>query len=405
MISEPWTKKYEPKTVKDVTGQDKALNELKVFVNNFKSQKKRAALLYGPPGSGKTCSVYALANDLSLEIVEINASDVRNKAHINSIVGAATKQMSLFAKGKLILVDEVDGLSGTKDRGGLQALLKLISQTSFPVVLTITNPWDFKFNSLRNKTAMIQFHALNYLSVHNVLKRICKQEKIGFDDTTLKNLARRAGGDTRAAINDLYTISQETKKLTKESLDVLGERNRTETMISALVKVFKTTDPNIAITAFDNVEEDFDKIFLWIDENLPKEYTKPQDLWNAYNVISKADVFNRRIKRRQHWRFLVYINALLSAGIATAKKEKYNEFVAYKPTTRLLKLWHTKMRYQKRKAIAQKIAEHTHSSTKQVIQNTMPYLQVIFKNNKTMAADIAEELELEKEEIDWLKKR
>ena len=57
----------------------------------------------------------------------------------------------------------------------------------------------------------------------------------------------------------------------------------------------------------------------------------------------------------------------------------------------------------KRKAIAEKIAETTHSSVKDIVKD-IPYLQVIFKNNKKMAYSISEELDLNKEEVGWLKK-
>ena len=69
------------------------------------------------------------------------------------------------------------------------------------------------------------------------------------------------------------------------------------------LRFYKSTDPNVAITAFENVEEKLDQQLLWIDENLPKEYTKPEDLAKAYDKLSKADVFNRRIRRWQHYRF------------------------------------------------------------------------------------------------------
>ena len=137
---QPFTIKYQPKKIGEIIGQDTAIKNLKNFVVNFKRQKKNAALLYVPSGVGKTISVHALANELNLEILEVNASDVRNAEQINSLVGSAVGQMSLFSKGKIILVDEIDGLSGMKDRGGLLAITKLIEKSSFPMILTMTNP-------------------------------------------------------------------------------------------------------------------------------------------------------------------------------------------------------------------------------------------------------------------------
>ena len=400
---QPLIKKYTPKSTSEILGQDEAINQLKDFVVNFKKQKKKAALLYGPSGCGKTASVCAIANELGLELLEINASDYRNKEQIDQRVGSATQQMSLFFRGKLILVDEIDGLSGTKDRGGASEIANLIQKSAFPILMTANNPWDNKFSSLRKKTVMVQFNPLETESIYKVLKNICDKEGIRYEESALKALALRSAGDLRGSIIDLQTISLVNKTLDRSSLDELGDRNKVESVLNALLKIFKTTDPKIAIESFDNVQEDLDQCFLWVDENLPHEYTKQADLARAYDHLSRADVFRGRIKRWQHWRFLVYQNALLSAGVAVSKDEKYKKFVQYKPTGRILKLWWAKQKNMKKKEIAGKIAKRTHTSTKQIMKD-FEYFRQIFKNNKEMANQLTDELELDKEEIDWLRK-
>ena len=398
---QPLTRKYQPKFCKEVIGQEPALKDLKNFIINFKKQKKKAALIHGPSGTGKTCSVYALANELGLEVYEVNASDFRNKEQINEKIGSAVNQQSLFSKGKIILVDEIDGLSGTKDRGGIQAMVRLIDKTIFPMILTATNPWDNKFGKIRSRSNLIEFEHLAPEDVFNVLKKICEKEKLAVDARILKTLARKASGDARAAINDIQILA--ATEITKEFVDELSERNKQDTIINALIKIFKTTDPKIAINALENVNEDFNEVTLWIDENLPKEYEKPADLARAYDKLSKADVFNRRIKRWQHWRFLVYINALLTAGIAVSKDKKYKKMTEYKRNGRILKMWWSKQKSMKKKAIAKKIAEKTHTSTKQILK-TMPYMQLIFKKNKEMAKGIIDDFELDKDEFAYLRK-
>ncbi|MBI2652370.1 replication factor C large subunit, partial [Candidatus Woesearchaeota archaeon] len=374
---QPLIHKYIPKTTKEIFGQDDVIDKLKNFIINFSREKKNSILIYGPSGTGKTCSVYAIANEFGFEVIEVNASDMRNAEQINQKVGNAINQQSLFAKGKIILVDEIDGLSGHEDRGGIQAIIKLIQDSKYPIMLTATNPFDNKFSSLRSKSNLIEFKQLDYLSIFKILKRICEHEKIKYEDEILKALSRRAGGDARAAINDLQALTQDKRELTKESLEELADRNKLDNIMAALNKIFKTTDLKIAISAFDSVEEDLDEQLLWIDENLPKEYTKPEELAKAYEMLSKADVFNRRIRRWQHYRFLVYINALITAGIASAKNEKYKGIVEYKPTGRLLKIWWANQKAAKKKDIAEKIAAKTHSSKKEILKNTMPYLPIM----------------------------
>ncbi len=400
---QPYIKKYSPEKCSEIVGQEKALRELKGFIVKFKEQKKKAAFIHGPSGVGKSCSAYCIAKELNLEIVEVNASEFRNKEQIKSIVGGAISQQSLFSKGKIVLVDEVDGLSGRKDRGGLLEIIRLIKTTSFPVILTATNPWENKFSSLRGKSLLIKFEELGYEDIYPVLKNICNKEKIKADNSSLKSLARMAGGDLRAAVNDLQQLTSHSNKLTKEELESLSHREKQETIINALTRIFKATDPKLAINIFNHVDEDLNQQMLWLDKNLPEEYTEPADLARAYDKLSKADIFSRRIRRWQHWRFLVYINALITAGISVSKDKKYDKYVAYKPSGRLLKIYWANIKNMKRKAIALKIAQNTHTSQKQVLKN-IDYFRIMFKKDKEMASKIAEDLELGKEEIEYLKK-
>ena len=401
-MAHSWVKKYEPRDPSEILGQP-GLQDLEKFISNFKGQKKKALLLYGTPGCGKTSSVYTLANKYRLEVVEVNASEFRNSEQIKLKVGNALKQQSLFTKGKIILVDEVDGISGTKDRGGVGEVVTLIEDAAFPIILTANNPWHSKFSSLRRKCTLVQFETLDYSIVFEVLKKICEQEGVSFDEKALKTLARKADGDLRAGINDLQTLSQAEKTLDMELVEDSSDRMRKESMFKALVKVFKGSDVKVALEAFDHVDEDFDKWILWVTENLPLEY-KGEDLAEAYEWVSKADVFRGRIRRRQYWRFLVYVKQLLTAGVCVSKKEKQKGFVQYQQTQRLLAIWKANMKYQKRKAIAEKIALETHVSAQRALQETLPYVQFIIRNNKEAGDQLVLALDLNKEEVAWLRK-
>jgi len=399
----PWTQKYSPKKLKDIAGQDKAVASLKKFIVNFKQEKKKAVLVYGPTGSGKTSAVYSIANELGLEIVELNASDFRTGDDIASIVGSASKQMSLFFKGKIILIDEIDGVSGTQDRGGLPEIARLVDTTSFPIVMTANDPFDKKFSDIRKKTEMIEFSLLQYSDIVSILKRIVDTEKIKCDEDTLKSIARRVGGDARAAVNDLQMLGA-SGTVKKEDIISLSDRERKEDISTALTKIFKTTDPVIAKQSFDTVSEDLHECLLWVDENLPKEYEKAEDLARAYHYLSKADIMNRRIMRHQHWRFLAYIGEYISAGVAVSKDEKYKKLVNYEQTQRLLKIFIANRKYQKRLAICEKLAENTHSSKKDAIKSTYPFIKAIFSKGKDreMRSMLGDELDLDNEEIEYL---
>src|SRR3989344_8756141 len=138
----PFTFKYAPKTSAEIVGQEKALAELRDFIINYPKKKYRAAILHGPIGTGKTSSVYALAKELNYDLLELNSSDMRNAEKINSFLSSALGQQSLFFRPKLILVDEIDNLSGAKDRGCIPEIVKAIEKSLFPVIMTANDIYE-----------------------------------------------------------------------------------------------------------------------------------------------------------------------------------------------------------------------------------------------------------------------
>ena len=395
-----FTTKYAPRNESQIFGQQKAVSILKDFIINYKEQKKKAILLYGPIGNGKTSSVYALAEELDYDVLEINSSDLRNQENMRSFLNSALGQQSLFFRPKIILIDEIDNISGVKDRGAVPALVKAIERSTFPVVLTANDIGNSKLKPLKKACQLVEFHKLEYRTIAHTLKWVCEQEGIDFEDKAITALARQVEGDLRGALIDLQGCSI-SKKFLYEDVMNLSDRKRTETILHALTLIFKSTTVENALPALNDVDVDLNQVFLWIDENLPKEYLDAKSLSQAYDHLARADVFNGRIRRRQHWRFLVYINHLLTAGISSAKEQKNSNFVAYRQTMRLLRIWQAKIKNAKKKEIAKKLALATHTSHKTAL-GQIGYLQSIFQNGG--GQEIAIDLELSIEEVAWLKR-
>ncbi len=390
-----FTNKYFPKNTSQVFGQQKAVDELKDFVANYKDKKQKIALVYGPIGVGKTSSVYALANELNYEVLEINSSQLRKADNIKSFLDSALNQRSLFFKPKIVLIDEIDNVSGVKDRGCVPALIKAITNSSFPVLATANDPFDQKLKPLRKISQMIEFHNLQYRTISHALQWVCQQEGINFEEKAINSLARQVGGDMRGALIDLQ-ISSVKGDFVFSDVQELSDRKRTQTIINALRIIFKSSSAENALGALNDVDVDIDQVFLWLDYNLPKEYSG-RDLIRAYESVARADIFRGRITKRQHWRYLVYVYNLLTAGVSVAKDTRYPEFVQYKQTSRLLRIWQSKMKMAKKKEIAAKLAKRTHVSLKVAMQQ-VPYLQRIVND------EMAKELDLSDDEVSWLQK-
>jgi len=396
----PWVEKHRPKTFEEIRGQDEAIKKIKDFLSNFNigeltRKAKKALLLHGTPGTGKTTLAHVSAKEYNAEIFELNASDLRNREKLNEILKPAMEQMSLTKKTKIILVDEVDGISGYQDRGGIPELISLIEESKYPVILTANDAWSKKLSALRRNCEIVELKEIDYKIIRDVLIQILKKENKFIEQDSLTKISVKSAGDLRAAINDLQTISN----LVNSDYDKIefDQRNKELDIFNALKKVFQLKPTEEILGIYDKVNMSMDEIFLWVEENIPAEY-KGKELAIAYDKLSRADVFKGRIYKQQYWRFMVYENIFLSYGISAAKKESKYGFTKYKKPTRILKIWMNNQRTAKKKSIAEKYAKLAHVGKKRAMKEFPIIKQIINSNPK-----IAWELKLSEEEVEYLR--
>lgn len=378
---------YKPKKTQDIIGQDSAINELKSCIKS-----KKPVILLGKSGTGKTSSVYALAKELNYEIVESNSGEIRNKEGIINFLGSASSQQSLFYNGKLILIDEIEGFAGNADRGGLNAITDIIKESSFPVILTCNDEQSKNFSSLKKFCKVISFEPLAYKVLFEFLKDVSRKESLNIKEDLLKSLAIKSNGDARAALIDLEFFRY------KEFSDTnFLSRDMSQDIDNALKVLFKSKNPKDISNVFDSLQEDLDEISLWIEENCPKEYNG-EALASCFDSLSKADVFNGRIIKRQYYRFLVYRRIFMSLGVGLAKKEKKPGQVVYSRNSRILKKWIWNNKNLRKKSISEKLGKVTHTSSKKAFKEFNFYKHLLKER------DFINELELNEDEIEWINK-
>ncbi len=396
-MNESWTKKYSPKTLAEIAGQPLAISALRNFVQSFSAARKKAVLLYGPSGVGKTCLVQALAEELNCELVEMNASDFRDAGSVKLILGPATKQASLFGSKKIILVDDVDSMSGQQDRGGVPEIVSVIEETKFPIILTAADPYEDKLKSLRQVVQSIELKPIDQQAIEERVKGICALEGIKYDEIAIKKLAAFADGDLRAAINDLQMLAEGKLELKAEDIELFG-REKESDVFEVLKLVFNSKSTEQVFYKFDHLDLDLKDFILWLEDGVTKEYSYLQEFAYAYNNLADADIFLQRIMRRQHWRYFVYAKLLALAGVNKARISANKKFVSYgtygKPDL-LLKTWSAAAKRKKMKGIAEQTSNKMHTSARRIQQAFWKYYEYISEKNPKYAEGIAENLGLE----------
>ena len=314
MSTEPWTAKHKPLSTREVVGNGSSVRRVHDWLRGWEGHGK-ALLLHGPPGVGKTASVEAAANELGYGILELNASDIRTEERITELVWPAISSRSLSGKRRLILFDEVDGIYGRSDTGGLAALLKIVNIGSVPVAMTANDPWGDDLRNLRSKVEMVEFRRVSAQDVAKRLREICALEGVSVDEATLLGLADASEGDVRSAIEDLQA-SLIGGRDGGGAVAQFGLRQRRDKLFETLNGIFRSTTVEGARRALDNSSENYEDVFEWIYEYLPKVLTRSEDLCRALEYLAKADVVLRRIKRTNQWSQLPYYLELFAAGAA-----------------------------------------------------------------------------------------
>ncbi len=389
----PWIIKYRPKRIDEVVDQDEAKKLFLPWLRSWLQGRipdKKAALFYGPAGVGKTSLVEAAANEYGLELIEMNASDFRRKSDIERVAKIAATQHSLFGKRKkIILLDEVDGISGTADRGGLDAILELIKVTVHPIVMTANDPWDQKLKPLRDASLLVPFYRLSERYVVQVLKRICAAENVYCEDEALKLIAQKSEGDLRSAINDLQSIAEGYGRVTVDLVrNLVVSRDRQYSPWEMLRNLFMSRYFWQAKRAVTHADLDYDTLLQWINENIAQQYTHPEDIWRAHEALARADIYLGRIKRTLAWDLLPYVFDL-AASVALARKKSKFRWAKYQFPQKILLLAKTKEVREVRDAIAEVIAKRLHISKATARREVIPLLQVIFRERPDYAARLA----------------
>ncbi|OLS29193.1 MAG: Replication factor C large subunit [Candidatus Heimdallarchaeota archaeon LC_2] len=322
MVNLPWVEKYRPISKTELVGNVDVINQLYNFLNNWKYKKSQTAiLLLGPPGCGKTSATYAIAKDLNYIITEVNASDARSKNKIkeNLSITSEFKRLDFEDKRQLILMDEIDGLSGRYDRGGLNEFINIIKVSRFPIVCTANDPDSDKIQILirRMKIKTLIFHRLDEFEVMELLQKIAKKENFKIDENTLELIAESSAGDLRASINELESHYYGSKSVNLE------KRDKAQVLTENFNNLFKAKNFFEANAVWKNAPSTYLPLLLHLFDQASKQCKTPKEVYDTYSNIANADLILSRIMTTQNWGLLKYFFTFIGPGIALSKDPKY----------------------------------------------------------------------------------
>lgn len=409
----PWVEKYRPSSLDDVVGNGPAVAALRKWAASWEEgvPAKRAVVLSGRAGVGKTSAALALAADLGWGLIELNASDARNEAAIRRIAGSGALNETFRDDGafirassggrKLIVLDEADNIFGREDRGGVPAMLDTVRRTQQPVVLIVNDYYALtrRASSLKKLALEIKFQALRSAQVEKVLRQIAVQEGVDVPEEVVKAIAQAAGGDLRAAINDLEATAAGRQAVPVAAAESVGGRDDRQSAYGMVGQVLHTLDIKQARKALWDLDESPDFALLWIDENVPLEYRHAEDLERAYYYIARTDLLLGRARRRQLFGLWRYTTDLMGAGVALSKSERVRGYTRYNFPMWLLRMGRSKAVRRQRSQTYGKLGAYFHTSKREVGLSVMPYLPRLMEAHFDLAVHVAAGADLEPDDL------
>ena len=194
-----WAREYRPKKVEDMIGNEDARLAVVKWLTHWINGSK-PLLLIGPPGTGKTSLVHALAQQFNYDLIEMNASDTRARDDLEKRIIPILNNTSIFRKPMLLFLDEIDGISSRHDTGGLEYLTKILKEPTIPVIIA-ANSKNTKIKELAKVCRPIEYKIipprLLLLFLEHILrienKKLSLEEKI--------SVASDCRGDIRSLLN------------------------------------------------------------------------------------------------------------------------------------------------------------------------------------------------------------
>lgn len=318
----PLYRKYRPKTLQEVVGQEHIKKALANAINLNKIS--HAYLFTGPRGTGKTSTARIMAkslnckegptltpcgvcpscqdimNSVPIDVIEIDAASNRSVEDAQNII-EKIQYIPVNGKFKIYIIDEVHMLTNH----AFNALLKTLEEPPENVIfiLATTEPQKV-LETITSRCQRYDFRRITTLDIINHLKYISEEEKIKIEDDALATIAKNAAGGMRdsLALLDQVSVLDGAKKITTDDVNSLLGR--------LSFGVLNTLSEKIIQSRAQDAIEDLEKIY-----NSGNEPT--QILTNLLAYLKNLLI----VKNCQEMSILLELTQLNEAQLQTLKKQ------------------------------------------------------------------------------------
>ena len=377
-----WVNKHRPQRLGDLIGNNSNVQTLERWLQSWHrvhveggappssgrakdDMGKKAVLLCGPPGVGKTSAATLVCRKLGFDVLEVNASDARGKADRDSKKGMGGK-LSNMIKEKVtnrnirldgrgtqsgrsaIIMDECDGMSGS-DRGGMADLVDTIKKSKQPIICICNDKCNQKMKPLRNVAMELSFSKPRADTIAKRMLAIARAEGLDIQPVTMETLAASTNGDIRMILGQLQQIRLSRTAFTYDDAKAAGKAGKDANVspFTATDQLFSASSRDLSVSArSDLVFQDMDLVPLLVQENYVNhrpslagsDIHRLKFMAKAADAISLGDVANSFV-RGGNWGSMPFASIMSAVCPTTYMRGGRETFNTYERNFNRFSAW------------------------------------------------------------------